>query len=88
MLRQKRLIQLPLFGMIVLCLLVGVYLFTCKRFSKSDSSASIAKHSVETHSDDVLKYWTDDKMHNAKATDLPNVNALEPDKRRPQRPPT
>ncbi len=87
MLRQKRLIQLPLVGMILLCLLVGVYLFAYKRFSKSDSSASIVKHSVETHSDDVLKYWTEDKMRNAKAADLPNVNALEPGKQRLRRPP-
>ncbi len=87
MLRQKRLIQLSLVGTILLCLLVGVYLFACKRLSKSDSSASIVKHSVETHSDDVLKYWTEDKMRNAKATDLPNVNALEPGKQCPQRPP-
>ena len=87
MLRQKRLVQLSLFGTILLCLLVGGYLFVCKRFSKSDSSASIVKHLVETHSDDVIKYWTEDKMRNAKATDLPNVNALEPGKQRSQRPP-
>jgi hypothetical protein len=85
--RQQRLIQLPLVGAILLCLLVGVYLFACKRFSKPDPSATIIKHSVETHSDDALKYWTAEKMRHAKPANLPNVNTLDPGKQHPQGPP-
>ncbi len=84
--QQQRLIQLSLVGTILLCLLVGVYLFACKRFSKPDRSVVI-KHSVETPSDDALKYWTADKMRDAKAADLPNVNALDPGKQHPRQPP-
>src|SRR6266852_6509512 len=87
MLQQQRLIRLPLVGTILLCLLVGVYLFTWKRFSKPAPSATIVKHSVETPADEALKYWTADKMRNAKAPPLPNVNALKRGKQHPRRPP-
>ena len=85
--RQQRRIQLPLVGTILLCLLVGVYLLAWKRFSKPDPSATIIKHSVETPSDEALKYWTADKMRNAKGANLPNVNALSRGKQHPRRPP-
>ena len=88
--RQQRLIQLPLVVTILLCLLVGVYLVylvAWKRFSKPAPSATIIKHSVHTHSDDALKYWTADKMRTAKAANLPNVTALHRGKRHPRRPP-
>jgi hypothetical protein len=85
--RQQRLIQLPLVGTILLCLLVGVYLFAWKRFSKRAPATTIIKHSVETPSDDALKYWTADKMRNAKAAEMPNVNALERGKQHTQHPP-
>ncbi len=85
--RQQKLIRLPLVGTILLCLLVGVYLVAWKRFSKPTPSATIIKHSVETPSDDALKYWTADKMRNAKADPLPNVNALDRGKQHPRRPP-
>jgi len=75
--RQQRLIQLSLIGTILVCLLVGVYLFACKRFLKRDPSITVIKHSVETDPDEALKYWTADKMRGAKGADLPNVNALE-----------
>lgn len=75
--RQQRLIQLLLVGTILLCLLVGVYLVAKKRSSKPEPSATISKHSVDTSSDDALKYWTADKMRNAKGMPLPNVKALE-----------
>ena len=84
--RQHRFIRLSLLSTILLCLLVGVYLLAWKRFSKPDRSAKIEKHSVETSSDDALKYWTADKMRNAKAAPLPNVNDLERGKQRPRRP--
>ena len=84
---QQRLIQLPLVGMILLCLLAIVYLLAWKRFSKRDPSATIIKHSVDTSPDDALKYWTADKMRTAKAANLPNVTALHRGKRHPRRPP-
>ena len=84
--RQQKLIRLPLVGTILLCLLVAVYLFAWKRFSKPAPSATIVKHTVETPADETLKYWTADKMRNAKAAPLPNVNALDQEKQRPRRP--
>jgi hypothetical protein len=87
MLQQKRLIQLPLVGMILLCLLVGVYLVARKRSSKPGPSATIIKHSVDTSSDDALKYWTTDKMRTAKPVELPNVDALSRGKQHPRHPP-
>ena len=83
--QQQRLIQLSLVGTILLCLLVGVYLFACKRFSKPHRSAVI-KHSVETPSDDALKYWTADKMRKAKPADLPHVGTRDQGKQQPRRP--
>ncbi|MFL5655042.1 MAG: hypothetical protein ACJ8CB_12815 [Ktedonobacteraceae bacterium] len=85
--RQYKRIQLPLVGTILLCLLVGVYLLAWKRFSKPDPSSTISKHSVDTHPDDTLKYWTADKMRHAKPAHLPNVNALEQGKQHRRRPP-
>ena len=85
--RQQRLIYLPLLGTTILCLLVGVYLVVWKRFSKSTPSNTIMKHSVEAPADDALKYWTADRMRNAKAAPLPNVNVLERGKHSPRRPP-
>ncbi len=85
--QQKRLIQLPLIGTILLCLLAGVYLVARKRSSKPDPSATIIRHSVDTSSDDALKYWTADKMRSAQGANLPNVKALDGEKRHPRRPP-
>jgi hypothetical protein len=85
--RQHRLIQVPLVGTILLCLLVGLYLLAWKRFSKPDPASTIIKHPVETNPDDVLKYWTVDKKRRAKATRLPNVDTLEPRKQHPGRTP-
>jgi hypothetical protein len=85
--RQQKLIYLPLAGTILLCLLAGVCLAAWKRFSKPAPSARIIKHSVETPAGDALKYWTADKMRNAKAAPLPQVNDLERRKQHPRRPP-
>lgn len=85
--QQQRLIYLPLVGMILLCLLVGVYLAAWKRFSKSTPSAKITKHSIETPAEDTLKYWTADKMRKAKAAPMPKVNVLEREKHQTRRPP-
>lgn len=82
---QLRLIQLPLVGVILLGLLVGIYMVIRKRFAKPGSSRRIIKHSVDTHSDDALNYWTADKMRDAKPVDLPKVDVLDPEKRRSRR---
>jgi hypothetical protein len=76
-----------LLGTIILCLLVGVYLAAYRRFRKPGSSAPITKHKVETPADDVLQYWTANKLRQAKAMDLPNTDALKPGKQHQQRPP-
>jgi len=86
MLRQSGLIRLPLVGAILLCLLVGTYLFAWKRFSKPDPSTTIIKHSVDKPSDETLKYWTADKMRKAKPADLPHVGTRDQGKQQPQRP--
>ena len=81
--RQQKLNYLPLVGLTLLCLLIGMYLFASKRrFSKSQSTPSnrIVKHSVEGPSHDSLAYWTTDKMRNAKAAPMPKVNTLDQEK--------
>ena len=86
--RQPRLIQLSLLvGTVLLGLLIGVYLVALRRFSKPDPSHTIIKHSVDTHPDDALKYWTADKMRNAKPVNLPNVATLDRENQHLRRPP-
>ena len=84
--RQQRLLQLPLVGTILLCSLVCLYLVAKKRSPKPDPSIPISKHSVETSSDEALKYWTADKMRSARPVPLPNVKALKRGKKHLQRP--
>jgi hypothetical protein len=84
--QQQRLIYLPLVGTIILCLLVGLSLAAWKRFSKSTPSNKVTKHTVETPPEEALKYWTADRMRNAKPAPLPEVNTLEREKQDPQRP--
>ena len=81
--QRYRLIQLSLVGTVLLCLLVGVYMLTWKRFSKKKRSSTIVKHKVGKNADDTLKYWTADKMRNAKATNMPNVDAPDQKKQHP-----
>ena len=85
--QQHRLIQLSIVGTILLCLLVGVYLFASKRNSKPAVPATIIKHTVDTPPDDALKYWTADKKRKAKATNMPHVDTLDQEKKPPRRPP-
>ena len=85
--QQQRLIYLPLVSTILLCLLVGVYLAAWKRFSKSTPLNKVTKHTVKTPPDEALKYWTADRMRNAKAAPLPRVNTLDREKQDPRRPP-
>jgi len=88
MLQQPRLIQLSLGGMILIGLLISVYLVACryKWFSRPDRADAVIKHSVDTKPDDVLKYWTPDRMRNAKPADMPNVGNLDQGKRHRKRP--
>jgi hypothetical protein len=81
---QLKLIPLPLVGTILLCVLIGIYLFASKRFSRA--KPVIIKHPVDTDSDDALKYWTEDKMRKAKPADMPHVDVPDKGKRRPRRP--
>lgn len=82
---QNRRIQLPLAGALLLCALVGVYLFMAKRSSKP--AARISKHKVETPADEALKYWTVDKMRQAKPAPMPKVGTPNKGKKQPGRPP-
>jgi hypothetical protein len=86
--QQQKFIYLPLVGTIIVCLLVGAYLAASKRFSKSTPSNKVTKHKVKAPPDEALKYWTADKMRNAKAAPLPKVNTLDREKQdlRPSRP--
>ena len=86
--QQQRLLQLPLVGTILLCLLVCVYLVAKKRSAKSASSIPISKHSVENSSEEALNYWTADRMRTAKPAPMPNVKALKREKKHPRRPPS
>jgi hypothetical protein len=72
--RQQKLIYLPLVGAILLCLLAIMYMMARKRTSKSNPSDAISKHSVDTSPEKALKYWTADKMRQAKAAEMPNVS--------------
>lgn len=87
MFQQQRRIQLPLVGTLLLCLLVGVSLLAWKWLAQSESSDSVTKHQVDTPAENVLKYWTADRMRKAKATNMPHIDAPERKKPHPRRPP-
>lgn len=86
--QQQRLLPLPLIGMILLGLLIGLYLATGKRSSKDDSAKNSASHAVDTSPENALNYWTAKKMRNAKPARMPEVNTLKPAKEPPQAPST
>jgi hypothetical protein len=89
MVQRHKSIRVPLIGAILLGLLAGVLLFAAarKRLAKPDAASGVEKHSVDTPSGDVLKYWTEDKMRSAKPAKMPKVKSLKPAKKRPKRPP-
>lgn len=70
-LQQQRPIQLILLGSMVLALLLGLFLAGRKRVSKPASK--VARHRVETPAEDVQKYWTAQKMRNAKPVPMPHL---------------
>ncbi|HEV2581127.1 MAG TPA: hypothetical protein VGT44_09760 [Ktedonobacteraceae bacterium] len=84
--RQRKLIRLPIVGIILLGVFAGVYLFAGKRSSKPAAPSRIVKHTVETPPDEALAYWTAEKMRNAKPAPMPNVKAPDRKKRPPRRP--
>src|SRR5258708_4294876 len=87
MLQQQRLIRLRVGARVLFCLLVGGPLFAGRRFSNPALSATFINPRVETPADDALKYWTADKMRDAKPAPLPNVDTPDRGKRRSRRPP-
>ena len=78
--QQQRIIYLPLAGIIILCLLVGLSLAVRRRFSRSTRSTKVVKHKAEIPPDEALKYWTADNVRNAKPVPLPEVNTLDREK--------
>jgi hypothetical protein len=85
--QMLRRIQLPLIGIVLLGLFIGVFLVACKRFTKkSDSAENVVKHTIKTPARDVLKYWTADKMHGARGVDLPQVDVTEQGQRPAHKP--
>jgi hypothetical protein len=84
MIQQQRLKYLPLVGIVLLCLFVSLYLAVWKRFSKSTPPKKVTKHRVETPPDEALKYWTAEKMRNAKPAPLPKVNSVDREKQDPR----
>lgn len=91
MIQQRRSIQLLLPGVILLGLLVGVALAMAarRRGANEDDDAGVVSHSVKTPAEDVLKYWTQEKMQSAKPAKMPEAKNLKPlkgGKKRSRRP--
>ena len=80
--RKSLLIQLSLVGTVLLGLLIGIYLVVGKRFPKPNSEGQIVGHAVDAQPEEVLEYWTADKMRNAKPAAMPNVTAPGQGKKR------
>lgn len=80
MLQQKRLLQLPLVGVILLCLLAVLFFAGRKRASKPDPSDKVHTHTVEKRPDEVRKYWTEENMRKAKPAPMPQTDDLKPGK--------
>jgi hypothetical protein len=79
--QKQRFIQIALPATVLLGLLVGVYLVAWRRLAKPAPTPKIVKHSLTTSSDEALKYWTVDKMRDAKPVDLPKVKAVKSKKK-------
>lgn len=86
--KRPAIIRSSLFSALLLGLLVGLFLMAARRASKPDAGDDdgVARHTVEKQPDDVLKYWTTEKMRKAKATNQPHIAHLEPEKQPTQRP--
>lgn len=75
--QQQRLIQLPLAGALLLCLLAILFFVGKKRPAKD----GVSKHVVKTRPDDVRKYWTEEKVRGAKPAPMPHTTDLKPGKK-------
>src|SRR5437879_3889452 len=81
--RQGRLIQLPLVGKVLLCLLAIVYAMYLAAFGRFlyasvfPFSERIAEHPVETTADVVIQHWTVDNMLNATDADQQTSNVTD-----------
>ncbi len=84
MFQERSRIQLAVVGAMLLCLLVGVYLFAARRAAEPDPASSIKKHTVKTSADNALKYWTKNRKRKAKPAELPHVNDGESGKQQSQ----
>lgn len=92
MLQQRRVVRLPLVGLLLLVLLVGGYLAMAarKRLAKAEDGGGVVRHSVATSAKDTLKYWTEERMRSAKPAKMPKVKKVKPlesGKKRSKRPP-
>ena len=85
--RQSRLFPRPLFAVMFLGFVLGVLLTVGKRSSKEEPAGRTARHKVDSSPDEVLKYWTRDRMQNAKPAEMPEIKKSEPEKKS-QEPPT
>lgn len=85
MLQKRSFIVLPLVAAIAFVLFVGLFLMGRKRMSKPDP-AGVVRHSLKTPAEDVQKYWTAEKMREAKPVPMPYVSDVKEGKKRRQRP--
>lgn len=90
---QQQKFRLPLVGVIVLGLLVGLgaalAMAARKQGAKEESADGVARHSVNTSAADTLKYWTEERMQSAKPAKMPKAKKLKPledGKKRKKRP--
>ena len=78
---QQQKSRLPLIGVIVLGLLVGAGValaMVVRKQGAKDDDAGVARHSVHTSPADALKYWTEEKMQNAKPAKMPKTKKVKP----------
>lgn len=81
MLQQKRLISLPLVGVILLCLFAVLFFAGRKRANKPNpSDKEVYTHTVEKRPDEVRKYWTEENIRKAKPAPMPQTDNLKPGK--------
>ena len=93
MMIQQQKFRLPLIGIILLGLLVGLgaalAMAARKQGAKEESADGVARHSVNTSAADSLKYWTEERMQSAKPAKMPKtkkIKPLEDGKKRKKRP--
>ncbi len=78
--QQRKPLSLSAMSTLSLSLLIGMFLFVWKYFTKATPSTKVTKNTVETSPEDTLAYWTKDKMRRAKAMPLPVVDEHKQEK--------